>query len=1136
MRLLVRGFVNAAASFASPASKRWQRRSVMLDSFFSRPVESGSAPEPNLPLGPRGSTSSLRESIYGALSVFELVAIVVASSVLAAAALTTVLDLTLAPAYPDFIVGFIAWHAQSKAQDLVGAPIVVLTLFGSFVALSQMVYRTKTRFGQQCAEEFAAQLLWWSVPCAVAVAELLLGASTERQFVYLSGFAVLAVSATSGFSVWRGRQPRPLVVGLALLGVVLAAVTPFAIALALGRAPARLVGEISIDRCVAASRFVVGAGAVAVFYLAFFAPRHLDLWTPKFLLVGQIGLPLLFLSLYPARLMSPDGNITTYSTTVWLKVLLLCLIAWGLTDLVRRYRRHARAVERDYNALLSPMALFGVVVVLKLGNTHAPYISSDDYHFGEKLVGFWTYLQGSVPYISYLPPHGLIQDDLASSLSFVLYDGTAAAYSEAARLTFALLALVAYLSIYRFSNSPGLAFVAIVQLLSGLLFMGGRLEWLFLVPFACLWFDSALRDAPARWLSIWLLTVPILILGAPPQGLLLAAASGAIALQSASHLWVKAERRRLWGIGLSICLLLVAALLVPWLQMLFGALRYVFENGPLNQLAHGVPWKESWGSGERSGLLFEAIRMSWIAVPLASLVVIARNVREASSKATAIPPAVAILLFALLLVPYSMGRIDVGGVSRPGLAAIFGWTVLTPVLAWPHIRPSHRAFAVLLIALMSAALNFGVPSVSAVVSSTSASIPIGPLRDGRSIGLKNLGSAVVQEDHWNRLSGLNALLEQKLSSGETYLDLTSRSAHYFYLSRVPPVQVTAPYNMVPLAQQERAIASLSENPPRVALLEANNIVHDSGSLALRVPLLYRFVADKYVPMWENGMLVGYRSADISRKSPEEVLIPIKTLTDASWDRGVHRREVAVAISDSFPIAGLSVGVRVLLADGQQRRIRRISHEDHAIWLDGARFYAPSVGAPNSAVFTIEAEHLPHFRLALLDKAFSVRDLSKIPIAWGRSESSLIKRMKLVKSFDTTLASMYDLDRQAQILRISGNDPQIAFDVSGLDVSGHSAGLLRFEFSCLGRSAEPRLQVFWWGDDQPGPTEVASVRFTAEKGVLIVPLDAYPRWLALQKVVGIRFDLDNAAACDAISLQNISLYQRKSFLGVNSSAR
>jgi hypothetical protein len=88
------------------------------------------------------------------------------------------------------------------------------------------------------------------------------------------------------------------------------------------------------------------------------------------------------------------------------------------------------------------------------------------------------------------------------------------------------------------------------------------------------------------------------------------------------------------------------------------------------------------------------------------------------------------------------------------------------------------------------------------------------------------------------------------------------------------------------------------------------------------------------------------------------------------------------------------------------------------------------------------------------------------------------------------------------------------------------GLIRFEFNCIGMTSEPRMQIFWWGDGRDGPFEMSSVKFTAENGTLIVPLDSSPWWLGLSKIKGLRFDLDNASACNAIKITNIALYQRK----------
>ncbi len=108
---------------------------------------------------------------------------------------------------------------------------------------------------------------------------------------------------------------------------------------------------------------------------------------------------------------------------------------------------------------------------------------------------------------------------------------------------------------------------------------------------------------------------------------------------------------------------------------------------------------------------------------------------------------------------------------------------------------------------------------------------------------------------------------------------------------------------------------------------------------------------------------------------------------------------------------------------------------------------------------------------------------------------------------------------------TGKDPHLLFDISSLGVTGRNAGLLKFEFNCVGNNTEPRLQIYWWGDERDGPFEASSVKFTGENGILIVPLDASPWWLGLSKVKGLRFDLDNASACIAFKITNISLFQR-----------
>jgi len=1074
--------------------------------------------------------------MFRRLSTTERMATVIAASAIAAFAVFLTLRLKVAPTYPDFIVGSLAWYAGTKFQDLLAAPVFVAAFLLSLWVLSGIICQINERASRQDKAEVGNQMLWWFIPLAVTMGGLimgpLLGQPVNNTLFYIFVTGALAVSIILGHDLWRGRKLSPPIVGLAIMGVLLSALIPLEIALVLGRAPVRWVGEINISQYGNAAYYLVVVGVLVVMVLEFRLPERLRLWMPRFLLIGQIGLPFLFLTLYPARLATPDGEITKYATSGWLKVWLLGMLLWGVADVLWRYRKYHKASAQVWTTLLSPIAIFGLIVVFVLGNTVSPQIPPDDYHFGEWLLGWWSYLNGKTPYVDYIPAHGLV-DDWAGILSFMFYDGTAATILDANRIGMALLALAAYLSIFRLSGSLGLAFISILFLVK-ILFSsyGGRVEWLFLVPFLCIWLSKSLRARPARWLAVWLLTAPVVILVVPPQGLLLVVASTVIAFRTAWLLWVHRENGRLWEIGVSVSLLLFCALLMPLLPMLLGAVRYVFENGPINQVAYGIPLGLSWNAEGKFGLvaqvIFEAVRMSWVAVPLISLVIILSNFKERSRWESLIP-AVVVFLFSIFLIPYSMGRVDPGYLSRPGLAAIFGWTVLIPVAAWPLIKPSNRLVFIAVVALAGALLNYGSLyslSFSSLVSAVSAKTAIGTPKDGKSAGLPNIGRAVVQDDHWNRLTRLNTLLAKRLSPGETYLDLSSHHAQYFYLNRQPATAVTAPYNMVPLPQQQRAVADLSRNLPRMALLEANNIVHDGGGLALRDPLLYRFVVDNYMPAWENGFVVGYRKQDSHTNEIQSIQIPIKNLTDVDWDKGVHRREAAIVLSDPAPLSALSVGTQVLLGNGDHRHITRIRPEGSAIWLDGPIFDSSKIGAPNFIEATVEPKAEPEFKLALLDKAFSTLELAKIPVAWGKSEASLIKRMNLVQNFDSISPALYDLSVENGAYKIVGNDPRMSFDISNYSVSGRNAGLLKFEFSCLSKNSEPRIQVFWWGDEQMGPTEAASLRFTAENGVLIVPVDAYPRWLTLGKIRGVRIDLDNASACGGITVRSVALYQRK----------
>ena len=71
-------------------------------------------------------------------------------------------------------------------------------------------------------------------------------------------------------------------------------------------------------------------------------------------------------------------------------------------------------------------------------------------------------------------------------------------------------------------------------------------------------------------------------------------------------------------------------------------------------------------------------------------------------------------------------------------------------------------------------------------------------------------------------------------------------------------------------------------------------------------------------------------------------------------------------------------------------------------------------------------------------------------------------MTLINNLVDVKPSLSQLVLQESSYRVEGGDPSMSFDLAALNLSGRDAGLLKFEFRCSGRAAEPRMQVFRWG--------------------------------------------------------------------------
>lgn len=1039
-------------------------------------------------------------------------AISVASIVMGAALAALVVLLEPDQRYPDFIVGRMTMEGGTKLRDLLIGPAFLSGMLATFWLLSRVMARLEARVGPDHAGEFAGQLIWWSIPAVAAGGGLFLGTFIDMKLLVITAVGIGAVALACALTANRKDPLPPALVGMTLLAGVLIALLPTELGLVLSRLGAGGASEAA--NLARATIILIPVALAAACFALILLPLQVVRWLPGLLALGQIGLLAFFLILIPSGFTSGDGQIVHYPTTAWLPVLLAMAVAIGAIDVVRRLWRARNPGSAAL--LLSPLPFFALAAGIRAGTTIAPHVPDDDYHFGEVLLGWSSYGSKTIPYVDYMPAHGLVPNDLPGLVSSIFYDGTAATIAESGRISLIVLALAAFLALWLLTGSLGLAFVST-------LFISSQLNWILLVPFICLWFSPALRREPSRWLCVWGLTAPLVILGVPAQGLVLVAASGVMAVRAAWNLWKHPAGWRWKEVAGSVLILASALILTPLMPMLVGAIGYVAENGPINQIAYGTPWGLGWQTGFPAGLVTESIRMSWLAIPVAGVSAI---YIAAKRRMTGVAlPALVVLLFGLLIIPYAMGRID-SGVSRPGLTAIFGWTALVPIVAWQVLKPIHRAPFLLLVAAMAAALNFSALTLNTFHLSAAPVLPTGLLRDGAAAGLPKLGLGMVEEGHWDRLIRLRNLISKNLKPDETYLDLTNRSAHYFYLDRQPPIPITAPYNLVLLDQQRRAVQALAADPPPLALLEAFNIVPDGVAHSLRVPLLYRFVVDNYTTGWEDGFIIG-RLAGTGEGAAQQVQVPVKNLVGAEWDDELNQLEPAIPVDEVFPIDALTVGSRVLLGDGVDRRIIRIDAGSRAVFVDGAPPDADLLGSLSH--FDVSAdpgEETHRLRMALLDKAFAPTDLASLPVAWGRSNQTLAGRMEPVRHLTPRNAGVPVSTETA-----AGGVPEFSYGLAGQAVSGREADLLRFSMQCHGRTQEPLVVVTWSGQSAEGLPTGGQLKFTGDDGPLIVPLYAYPRWATLDRVTGVSIALDNPQACSSLGVDGALLSRAEMFRGL-----
>ena len=558
----------------------------------------------------------------------------------------------------------------------------------------------------------------------------------------------------------------------------------------------------------------------------------------------QCGLPLLFIYLIPPP---PQSGTSPISVSPLLYVLVFLLTVLAYREIYIRIK--SRNNDNSF-LLFSPLALIATLLFINIPLLDAGWFPTDFYHDGEYLLPWklWSDF-GQLPYWDHAPARG-IDNYLSAMFADLFFEPTAAGYVFGLAITATL-----YIGIVFFSLHAAIG--SLPALLCLLLYpMPLYLHGLNAVCAAgfCYLFVSRNRYDLKLWPTIWILLGTFLVLYAPGQGALIVLATLPLGLY-----WLyEALKENIRHTLMTLCFVLVFAALIllvsPAGKMLLGAVRYGLEQVSINIIANGIPWQIGiLNKLTVDSLLFETLRFSWLIAGFWAGCLAYRDLRyngELRSRSNAMM-GFSIFLLALLYIPRAAGRIDPGVLSRPWIASSVFLFIYLPLLLFRSRFISskvERCIILLLLVILSIKVMdyriLGLPNLIYKPGFRLSSVD--KLNDADDYGLPALGMTGMPRSKLEELSLVKQKLDAFIKPGETYLDLTSRNAHYFIFDYPSPIETAAVYNLISRGQQDRSVRKLKENPPPVAYAWPATL-HDGGPTSLRSHRVSRYVIENYTP-------------------------------------------------------------------------------------------------------------------------------------------------------------------------------------------------------------------------------------------------------------------------------------------------
>lgn len=1100
------------------------------------------------------------------LGIGPLVSILFTSSIIPLSLLYINRKTPFSQKYTDFIVGSITWGATNKTIDYYALLLFFCSFIISLIVLN-ITFHIISYSGEkiETLRSLNTIFLISLVPVGWWLGECLIYPQLSYQYLIVGCVTIFLAALTCLFLCRYAEKIEAQELLDIFGGILIVFILVFAAGLSFTTALGR--GSIALHQIMVTSGNQTGVTSVTkvmivlsvgflfallgVYWASNTAEKlrdrlfHIIFWL-------QLPLPLLFLILLPPPWLLDNTLIQGYKTSLSLYIILCIIIFLSFGSWYRRWRSWLKTENRGAQTLgfiIVPSGIVAFILFINIPPIGLPQLAVDDYHIGEWYLPWQQLVEfGKIPFVDLNYPHGFVHLIHGFFAGF-FFDGTAASFIPANTLLFACALAAMIFAIYALFG-PFVAFM--IAYTFPLAYMSHN-HWFIISSFLLLIMNRLLKK-PALWVLSWGIVSLFLIFYAMSTGTAFAIGTFPLAFWMTLRAVREQPKFLTQLIVASLSLGTILFAVTPMGKITYSLILYLKENSSVNTIANGIPWGASLGVSAFSngvlvsGLLWEFLRVGWMFVTVIVLFVILKELTKPQDEKQnrVLLFGISILLYLLVFMVYSFGRIDSAALTRTGRASLWAVAIALPLLLLLINKKKSIPYFILFYPLIggasSAILQKPIPEPSTIVLKSFIEIPVTAkqIEFSTHAGLPNLGRLILEQDRLNALIELQQELHKLLRQGETYLDLTNHSARYFFLGYPVPIFESASYNAPSTEMQQRILHQLKKNPSPVVLVDGDTILYDGGPASMRTNLIYRHFALTYVPI-KRGRYIFLVQPERAKGLPilQQVdILPLASLTDTNWTKGISSKKerTGVLLKDKFDSHDIKVGDKIIFAHSGQRTVSLIDGEQ--LWFEGKPLDPEADGFPNSVLVEktnmtqekSKPSDITETKLVLLDKAFRAEHLQKIPVSWGRSWQSLAPLLQKVGRVDVKqLVSTHVIKKNSDgSYTPRDRDSQLVFNVADLKLKGASAAYVSFVFNCehTDLKTEPELELYWENTADGSFNENNVIRFYAENGRVLVPLDSSPRWLLSQGITRFRIDLRDHNSCRKFTLDEIYFLKRR----------